>query len=71
MNKVVLYSNDCPKCKVLEKKLIDHNIRYDKVTDVNVMISLGIVSAPILEINGVRMSFKEANIWINNNKGEV
>lgn len=71
MNKVVLYSNSCPKCKVLEKKLMDHNIMYDKVTDVNIMISLGIVSAPILEINGVRMSFKDANIWINNNKGEV
>lgn len=68
MNKVVLYSNDCPKCKVLEKKLMDHNIIYDKVTDVNVMISLGIVSAPILEI---RMSFKDANTWINNNKREV
>ena len=35
--KIVLYTIDCPRCKVLEKKLNSLNIDFKKCTDINLM----------------------------------
>ena len=64
MDKVILYSTGCPKCNVLKKKLIEHNIDFIENNNVDEMTNLGFVSVPILEANGVRMGFKEAVEWI-------
>lgn len=64
MDKVILYSTGCPKCHVLKKKLMEHNIDFIENNDVNEMTNLGFVNVPILEANGVRMEFKEAVEWI-------
>ena len=64
---IVLYTIGCPQCLVLEKKLDMKNIKYDKVTDENVMIEKGFVSAPVLEVDGIELNFKEANEWLKNN----
>ena len=63
---LVLYSTDCPKCKVLEKKLNDKEITFDIVKDVDVMLEKGFMSAPMLEVDGVEMDFKRAIEWVNN-----
>lgn len=62
---VVLYSTNCPKCMVLEKKLDAARISYDMVTDEDVMIEKGFMTAPILEVDGNAMDFGDAVKWVN------
>ena len=63
-DKIILYSTDCPKCKVLKKKLDVNGIKYEVVSDTNVMQEKGFASAPILEVNGECMDFAKANNWV-------
>lgn len=67
--KIVLYSTHCPKCNVLEKKLDNLGIKYDIVTDIDVMQEKGFMSAPMLEVDGNVMDFTKANSWVNNQEG--
>ena len=62
---IILYSTHCPKCIVLENKLKEKNIKYTENNNVDEMISKGWRSAPILEIDGVGLLFKEAVDWVN------
>ena len=62
---VVLYSTNCPKCMVLEKKLELSDIDYQVVTDEDVMIEKGFASAPVLEVDGEVMDFGAAVRWVN------
>lgn len=64
---VKLYSTHCPKCIVLEKKLNQKNISFEEINDIDVMTAKGFMQAPMLEVNGEVMDFKQANDWINNN----
>lgn len=63
---VILYSTDCPRCKVLEKKLAQTGIEFsvDKDFDVEKFIERGIRSAPILEVDGEYKKFEEAVQWL-------
>ena len=61
---VILYSTNCPKCKVLEKKLGDSKIQYEVVTDEDLMIEKGFSSAPMLEVDGTVMDFGKAMKWL-------
>ena len=62
---VILYEHGCPRCKVLKAKLDQKNIRYEDVTDVEVMKLKGFEDAPKLELSdGTIMNFKEAVEWI-------
>lgn len=63
---IILYSTHCPRCKVLETKLNLKNIQYEINTDMDKMESLGIMSVPVLEIDGQLLQFKEATEWVNN-----
>lgn len=69
---IVLYSTDCPRCKVLEKKLEQKNIDFtiNKNTDdiMSVANKTGFISAPLLEVDGQVMGFEQANQFINNFK---
>lgn len=65
---VVLYSTNCPKCKVLEKKLDSIGVDYTIVTDENLMISKGFSSAPMLEVDGNIMDFGNAVRWAKEQK---
>lgn len=60
---IVLYSTNCPKCKVLEKKLDSIGVDYTIVTDEDLMISKGFSSAPMLEVDGNVMDFGNAVRW--------
>lgn len=61
---VVFYSTHCPRCNVLEKKLNNANIQYEMNTDVATMLAKGYMSAPVLEVDGKAMNFKEAVNWV-------
>lgn len=67
---VILYSTHCPKCSVLEKKLSSSDINFNIVTDEDLMIKKGFISAPMLEVDGKIMDFKSAVEWINNVVGD-
>lgn len=62
---VILYSTGCPRCEVLKSKLASKNIEYKEVTDEEYMLSIGLDEMPVLEVDGNRMNFGEANKWIN------
>lgn len=62
---VTLYSTGCPKCKVLVTKLNSKNINYNVISDINVIISKGINSVPVLEVDNNLMDFKTAVDWVN------
>lgn len=65
MSNVILYSTDCPKCVVLERKLKQNNIDYHVIKDVDVMLLKGFQSAPMLEVDGTVYNFSQAIKWIN------
>lgn len=65
MGKIILYTNHCPRCTILEKKLKEKNISYETFTDVQQMIDMGFESMPVLQIDEKRMPFKEAIKWVN------
>lgn len=61
---VVLYSTNCPRCVVLEKKLQQKEIKFETVKDETLMLEKGFVSAPMLEVDGEIMDFVKANEWV-------
>lgn len=67
---VNLYTINCPKCIVLEKKLDKAKIDYNKITDQEKIIEVsnktGLRSAPILEVDGDFMKFEKAVEWLKN-----
>ena len=65
---IVLYTIDCPNCIILEKKLKSKNIQFLRVSDKDTIIAKGYGGStfPILEVDGVTMSYKTAIQWVNN-----
>ena len=63
---MVIYSNGCPKCKILEQKLIDKEVKYEKVSDMDIMIDLGIKSVPVLKVEEELLDFAKAVSYVNN-----
>lgn len=62
---VILYSIDCPKCIILEKKLNNAKVDYVLCKDRQIIKSKGMDLMPVLEVDGKRMGFKEAVDWVN------
>ena len=67
---VKLYTTHCPKCRVIETKLMQKNIAYTEITDKEEMIKRGFKSAPVLEVDDKILNFGDANKWIMNYTGE-
>ena len=64
--KVILYTTHCPRCEVLKTKLEQKNISYKEETDVGKMLEMGIMSVPMLSVNGASvMNFTDAIKWVN------
>ncbi len=61
---VVLYTNHCPCCEVLETKLKAAGIRYRVVDDVRLMLEMGLTSAPMLETDEMMMNYPAALKWL-------
>jgi glutaredoxin len=62
---ITLYTIDCPKCKILEKKLEQANIKYETCKDREVIASKGFDLMPVLDVDGQIMGFGEAVKWVN------
>ena len=65
MMEVILYTTDCPKCKILEKKLTTKNVTYSVVKDISVMQELGIYSSPCLSVDEKILDFIQSIDWVN------
>lgn len=61
---VALYTIDCPKCKILEKKLTDAGVEFEVCKDVELMTSKGFDFMPVLEVNGNIMNSDAALRWV-------
>ena len=62
---VVLFTIDCPKCKILEKKLEQSGIEYAVCRDKELMIEQGFDLLPVLKVDKEVLGFKEAIEWLN------
>lgn len=66
---IILYSNDCPRCRVLKKKLGEKNVEFSVQNDMARLAELGITELPVIETKGddgsVFMQFAEAVKWAN------
>ncbi|MEE3491278.1 MAG: glutaredoxin domain-containing protein [Methanobrevibacter sp.] len=67
MEQIILYKTPtCPKCKVLKKKLEDKGIEFTENEDIDEMLSMGIMNAPTLSVNGELLDFMSALDWVKN-----
>lgn len=66
-----MYTTHCPKCNVMERKLKEANIEFEEIDDnakvLEVATSLGFTMAPLLEVDGRVMDFKDGIEWIRKN----
>ena len=69
--KIVFYSTHCPHCRAVEIMLKKKNIQYEEIyidpnkpEEVQVMLDLGLQSAPGLVVNGQVMDYNQALSWI-------
>lgn len=69
LEKIKLYTTDCPNCKALKSELDKAGIIYEIESNVSTMLELGLNEVPILEVNGRRMNKTEAIDWIK--KGAI
>ena len=65
MEKITLYTTHCPKCRILESKLKQKNIEFEICEDVDKMREMGVLSVPVLQVDGNKMSYYDAVQFIN------
>ena len=72
--KIILYSNDCPRCRVLKKKLTDKHVVFETQSDMTPVHEFGLTELPVLVIEDGEdvsvMQFAEAVKWVNALPGE-
>lgn len=66
-----MYTTHCPKCDVMERKLKEANIQFEAIDDLGKVLEVaksgGFSMAPILEVDGKSMDFKDGIEWIRKN----
>ena len=62
---VILYSNGCPRCRVLKQKLDAKSITYAEENSVDKILAMGISQVPVLSVDGELLAFGQANEWVN------
>ena len=65
---ITLYSTNCPKCNVLKQKLQSLNIDFEISYNIDELINLGFMEAPILKVNDEYLNFSKAVNWIKEQK---
>lgn len=57
---ITLYTTHCPKCIILERRLVKNNISFELSDDVSKLIEMGFQNAPILQIDDAYLEYGEA-----------
>lgn len=60
MNNVILFSNDCPRCKILKEKMINKNIEFEVSDNFDELIEHGLQTTPVLKVNNEYYQFGDA-----------
>jgi len=63
-DKYILYSTDCPKCKILKKKMSEKGIQFVENASVDEMLELGLTTVPVLRVGDEFLDFKAALEWV-------
>ena len=63
---ITLFSTNCPKCRVLEQKLIAAGINFEIDSNMQEIIDHGFMSAPVLKVDNTYYDFKQGVDWIKN-----
>ena len=63
----ILYSTNCPKCIILEKKMTSKKLIFKVSNDIDVIIAEGFREAPVLYVVATKeyMNFSDANKFVN------
>ena len=61
---IVLYSNNCPNCRLLKKMLDKNDIEYTENNSVDEMLALGLTNVPALKVGDDLLPFNEAVAYI-------
>lgn len=56
---ITVFSNNCPRCKILEKKLKDEGVEFKVENNFSRVIAKGFRSAPVVEIGDVMYTYEE------------
>ena len=63
---ITIYTTStCPKCKILKKKLDDKGIAYEEFNDEDEMQRMGILSVPVMDVDGEQLDFPAAIKYVN------
>ena len=67
---IILYTSNCPKCLILEKKLNEKKLSYETCTDIRAIDEVlshndKITSFPFVQIDGQIYDFKAALNYVN------
>lgn len=60
MEKLILFSNDCPRCKVLKNKLKEKNIEYEISENFEELEQHNLQTLPVLKYEGNYYTFGDA-----------
>lgn len=62
---LILYSNGCPRCRILKDTLVDVGIEFETSVEFEKVIDKGFTSAPVLELEDKTMlTFDQAIKYI-------
>jgi len=70
MDNIKLYSTQCPKCRVITKKLEQKNIAFTEInckedtSSIEMLSAKGFKSMPVLQVGDEYFDFMKANKWI-------
>lgn len=63
---ITIYTTQtCPKCKILKKKLQEKGIEYKEFNDEDEMQRMGILSVPVMDVDGEQLDFPTAIKYVN------
>lgn len=62
--KIILYSNHCPLCNVLQSQLVSKNLKFEEFNDIDEMIKKGMSHMPMLEVDGELLNYSDALAWV-------
>lgn len=65
---IILYTNHCPCCQVLEFQLKKAGLLYKIIDNTEEMLALGMTHMPMLRVDGNLMNFSAALTWLKERK---
>ena len=67
---LIVYSTGCPRCKILAMTMDKKGVPYEVNNDIATMEQLGIMSVPVLSVDGKLLPYDEAIKWVNSYQEE-